>query len=400
MEATAPTSNVPPRVALILSRELVAASDLVPAHQRPRDPRALLDLDLDVDSEIDLVLENTSSFSTPCSKEGAPSCASGVLRRSPSVGRDTMVMSLLEATGVLGWVKVLEPLKASAEDLLMFHDADYVEALLNWTEMTSELLARFHLHQDAQPFHGLSNHVFRVTGASLEASRALISGEYDIAINWTGGRHHAQRQRASGFCFVNDVVLSVLELQRKFSRVLSIDLDVHHGDGTESAFTYSSCVMTCSMHMYSPGFFPGTGAATDSGHGRGDGFCLNVPLAPGTTGKDFLLSLHTKVGEAFSAFHPQAVVLVLGADALAGDPRGGLQLDIDDLCAAASWVQAQALSHGAPLLVLGGGGYQFSKVARCWTKVTAQLAGRAQSLPKDIPEHEYFEEYGSESWVL
>jgi histone deacetylase 1/2 len=86
----------------------------------------------------------------------------------------------------------------------------------------------------------------------------LNRGLCDIAINWAGGLHHAKKMEASGFCYVNDIVLGILELLRYYARVLYIDIDVHHGDGVEEAFYTTDRVMTVSFHKYGE-FFPGTG---------------------------------------------------------------------------------------------------------------------------------------------
>lgn len=80
----------------------------------------------------------------------------------------------------------------------------------------------------------------------------------DIAINWAGGLHHAKKSEASGFCYVNDIVLAILELLKYHQRVLYIDIDIHHGDGVEEAFYTTDRVMTCSFHKYGE-YFPGTG---------------------------------------------------------------------------------------------------------------------------------------------
>jgi histone deacetylase 1/2 len=95
----------------------------------------------------------------------------------------------------------------------------------------------------------------------LAAAQRINSGSVDIAINWAGGLHHAKKRGVSGFCYINDIVLGVLELLRSFSRVLYIDIDCHHGDGVEEAF-YTDCVMTCSFHK-SGEYFPGTGTQED-----------------------------------------------------------------------------------------------------------------------------------------
>ena len=87
-----------------------------------------------------------------------------------------------------------------------------------------------------------------IAGASLTAANELVLGKAYTAINWGGGRHHAKKSEAAGFCFINDVVLAIQHLQRKFPRVLYLDIDIHHGDGVEAAFFRSSSVLTISFH--------------------------------------------------------------------------------------------------------------------------------------------------------
>lgn len=87
----------------------------------------------------------------------------------------------------------------------------------------------------------------------------LNHGQADICVNWGGGLHHAKKSEASGFCYVNDIVLAILELLKYHARVLYIDIDIHHGDGVEEAFYVTDRVMTVSFHKFGD-FFPGTGA--------------------------------------------------------------------------------------------------------------------------------------------
>lgn len=130
----------------------------------------------------------------------------------------------------------------------------------------------------------------------------MTDGKADICLNWAGGLHHAKKREASGFCYINDIVLAILELLRFVSfmalvefagcadtllllfryhaRVLYIDIDVHHGDGVEEAFYTTDRVMTASFHKYGD-FFPGTGALGDTGKGKGKGYAVNFPLKDG-----------------------------------------------------------------------------------------------------------------------
>lgn len=112
---------------------------------------------------------------------------------------------------------------------------------------------------DCPAFNGLYNYCQISSGASIDSAALLLNGEADIAINFGGGLHHAKKSEASGFCYVNDIVLAILELLLVYPRVIYIDIDVHHGDGVEEAFYLSNRVMTVSFHQYGEDFFPGTG---------------------------------------------------------------------------------------------------------------------------------------------
>ena len=109
-----------------------------------------------------------------------------------------------------------------------------------------------------------------------------------MAINWAGGLHHARKQEASGFCYINDIVICIVALLRYYQRILYIDIDVHHGDGVEEAFYSTNRVMTVSFHQFGDDFFPGSGKIDSIGEGLGRFHALNVPLKPGITDDMYL----------------------------------------------------------------------------------------------------------------
>jgi len=115
----------------------------------------------------------------------------------------------------------------------------------------------------------------------------LNHGLVDIAINWAGGLHHAKKAEASGFCYINDIVLGILELLKYHARVLYIDIDIHHGDGVEEAFYTTDRVMTVSFHKFGD-FFPGTGDLKDDGVDKGKYYSVNFPLNDGIDDKTYL----------------------------------------------------------------------------------------------------------------
>lgn len=125
------------------------------------------------------------------------------------------------------------------------------------------------------------------SGGSIDGARLLTQNESDISINWGGGLHHAKKLEASGFCYVNDIVLGTLELLKFYNRALYIDIDVHHGDGVEEAFYLTNRVMTLSFHRFGD-FFPGTGSITDIGEAEGKNYSMNVPLKKGIDDESYL----------------------------------------------------------------------------------------------------------------
>ena len=153
-------------------------------------------------------------------------------------------------------------------DFTKFHSDEYIDFLKRVTPDTmkfmTEQLLYFNIGEDCPVFEGLYDYCKMYATGSILGSHYLTEGISDIAINWSGGLHHAKKHEASGFCYINDCVLAILELLTKYQRVLYIDIDVHHGDGVEEAFFCTDRVLTCSFHKYGD-FFPGTGSLNDVG---------------------------------------------------------------------------------------------------------------------------------------
>ena len=118
-------------------------------------------------------------------------------------------------------------------------------------------MQRYNLGEDCPIFDGLFDFCKLYTGGSVDGAVRLNHGLSDVAINWSGGLHHAKKAEASGFCYINDLVLAILELLKHHPRVVYIDIDIHHGDGVEEAFYLTDRVMTVSFHKHGDGFFPG-----------------------------------------------------------------------------------------------------------------------------------------------
>ncbi|XP_004940661.1 histone deacetylase 8 isoform X1 [Gallus gallus] len=241
---------------------------------------------------------------------------------------------------------------------------------------------------DCPATEGIFDYAAAVGGATITAAQCLLDGKCKVAINWPGGWHHAKKDEASGFCYLNDAVLGILRLRQKFDRILYIDLDLHHGDGVEDAFSFTSKVMTVSLHKFSPGFFPGTGDVTDIGLGKGRYYSVNVPIQDGIQDEKYYQICETVLKEVYAAFNPEAVVLQLGADTIAGDPMCSFNMTPEGVGKCLKYVLQWQLAT----LILGGGGYNLANTARCWTYLTGVILGR--TLSSEIPDHEFFTEYG------
>lgn len=212
-----------------------------------------------------------------------------------------------------------------------------------------------------------------------------------------------QRGEASGFCYVNDAVVAILELRRAFDRVAYVDLDLHDGDGVASAFQHASSsrsdggstrwrkrkqVMTVSVHVSAPGVFPPArhasahDAARSSGH---SGLALSVPTRAGLSGPQFVRLVRECVVPALQAFRPDALVVQAGCDGLARDPlavSAGAPWNVDlRHFGEAFELVLGAHRRGRKTLVLGGGGYDNPNAARCWTYLTS-IAVRLPHLTK------------------
>uniref|UniRef100_A0A8D2LMT4 Histone deacetylase n=1 Tax=Varanus komodoensis TaxID=61221 RepID=A0A8D2LMT4_VARKO len=304
--------------------------------------------------------------------------------------RASMVHSLITAYSLLDHMRVVKPKVASMEEMASFHTDAYLQHLQKVSsdgdddhpESAEYGLGPPHQHP------GIFDYAAAVGGATITAAQSLVEGECRVAINWPGGWHHAKKDEASGFCYVNDAVLGILQLRRKFDRVLYVDLDLHHGDGVEDAFSFTSKVMTVSLHKFSPGFFPGTGDVTDVGLGKGRYYSVNVPIQDGIQDEKYFQICETVLKEIYAAFSPDAIVLQLGADTIAGDPMCSFNMTPEGIGKCLSYV----LQWQLPTLILGGGGYHLANTARCWTYLTGIILGR--TLSSEIPDHEFFTHYG------
>ncbi|SCW01278.1 LAFE_0D09054g1_1 [Lachancea fermentati] len=241
------------------------------------------------------------------------------------------------------------------------------------------------------------------TGATLALAKNLKrSDQRSISINWDGGRHHALKSKANGFCYVNDIVLLIQRARRQgLQRITYIDFDLHHGDGVERAFRYSTNVQTISLHLYEQGFFPGTGSTDDAKSGKN---VFNIPLRHGLDDKYLSELTERVVVPCASRNEPELVVIQCGGDGLIGDKYKEWQLSIKGLTKSIMRIVDQ-FSH-AHIVLLGGGGYNERVMSRFYTYLTWSVVEKFSNhyapanpflgVDDVMPDHEFIDLYKDE----
>jgi acetoin utilization deacetylase AcuC-like enzyme len=194
-------------------------------------------------------------------------------------------------------------------------------------------------------------------GGVLVLLDAILDGAVDsgLALVRPPG-HHAEADRTAGFCLFNNVGIGVRRLRsRGVGRILVLDWDVHHGNGTQHAFEDDPDVLFVSLHQYP--FFPGTGAADEVGTGAGAGRTVNVPLPAGCGDGEYREAFRTLVGPVMNRFEPEFVVVSAGFDADARDPLAGMRMSVDGYRELARHAMTVAREHagGRIALILEGG---------------------------------------------
>ena len=283
-----------------------------------------------------------------------------------AIPRVSTCTDLVQAMGWLDPRRFLAAPMATDAELLRFHDAGYLEALKRAEAeqgVSDADRTRYRIGAEGNPVY---REVFRrpatSAGGVMLAARLVANG--GVVHCPGGGTHHGRPDRASGFCYLNDPVLGILQwLDQGLTRIVYLDVDAHHGDGVQDAFAEDDRVLTISIHE--AGRWPHTGLAQD----RAGGKARNLPVPPGLNDSEHRHLMHHAVLPLIRSFQPQAILVQSGADSLEEDPLAKLSLSNN-----AYWDVVRAIHPLAPrLVVVGGGGYNPYTVSRCWAGIWATL---------------------------
>ena len=278
-------------------------------------------------------------------------------------------------------VDVVEPGPATEEELGLFHTPEYIEIVKTLSQGGGGVpLGRYGFGPGDNPvFLGMYETERTKVGSAMKGAKMLLQGECNVAFSYSGGMHHAGPDYASGFCVFNDAAVAIHWLMEKGLRVAYVDIDVHHGDGVQWAFYDTDQVLTISFHQDGRTLYPGTGFANEIGKGEGEGYCVNVPLPPGTGNESYLWAFQEIVPFLLKRFDPDLVVTQLGVDTHYKDPLAQLTLTTQGQEAIFKILSELSTRW----LALGGGGYAIDVVPRAWTIAFGVMTG--QTFSDELP---------------
>ena len=287
-----------------------------------------------------------------------------------NIARVWPVVDLCKAEGWLVDDDYISIPVASIAELSRYHDPDYVKALFQAEQnqaLPDELRNKYHIGKGANPiFKEVYSRPATAAKASIMAAEWLAMNKADIIFSPSGGTHHGQKNKANGFCFVNDPVCGLLTL-RQFTdkRILYFDIDAHHCDGVQDWLSEDDDLRIISIHQ--DDLWPRTGGESD----RGGGNARNFLLPKGANDDDLSALLNGVVRDEINRFSPDYIIMQAGADGHVSDPQSKLSYSLNGYWQAIEFI----ISFDKPSLFLGGGGYNPYITAKAWSGIWALIKG-------------------------
>jgi acetoin utilization deacetylase AcuC-like enzyme len=253
--------------------------------------------------------------------------------------------------------RISSPRAATREELQRVHHAGYLDAIEQTSGRAVMLDPDTFTSPDTEAVARLA------AGATVQAAEhAIATGQPSFALVRPPG-HHAEPDRSMGFCLYNNVAVAAAAARgRGLERVAIVDIDVHHGNGTQRMFYEDASVLYVSTHQFP--FYPGTGAADETGHGEGLGTTVNVPMEAGATDGDYILVHERIVLPVLEEFGPQLTLVSAGYDAHAHDPLASMRMTASGYARVLRGLTDVALRHGSVSCVTEGG-YDLAALASC-----------------------------------
>jgi len=277
------------------------------------------------------------------------------------------IMQLIEETGID--LRKVKPNPASIEEIRYVHDPDYITKVREYSEREIQLDPDTVLCKDSYRAALLA------AGGMIRAVGLAAEGENAFALVRPPG-HHALPDRGMGFCLFNNIAIGAAHARKiGYDRVLIVDWDVHHGNGTQNTFYDDPSVFYFSVHQYP--HYPGTGSSDETGTGAGQGYTLNVPLPAGSGDAEYTRAFEEILVPAASRFDPDIVLVSAGFDAHIDDPLAGMAVTTGGFGRMASIVSsiADQCCEGRLAITLEGG-YDLRALSHSVLAVIEAMAGR------------------------
>ena len=263
------------------------------------------------------------------------------------------IVDMLRETRLLEEVVRIEPRDATKEEITLVHDPKHFDLI-----QSTKGKIRVFLDPDTSTCPVSFNAAVRAVGGMLDATDKVMKGEVDIAFPLVRPPgHHAERNRAMGFCLFNNVAVGAAYASKVYGvkRILIVDWDLHHGNGTQNMFYDSSEVLYFSTHQYP--YYPGTGSVNEVGVQNGFGYTINVPIHPGMGDKEYIKIFFEILKPVIEQYKPELILISAGFDTYFGDPLGGMSVSPKGFAQMTRFLKEMAESYcsGKLVLILEGG---------------------------------------------
>jgi acetoin utilization deacetylase AcuC-like enzyme len=252
---------------------------------------------------------------------------------------------------------LVDPVKASSGDVLLNHDKGYIKKI--YQSCSSSRLVN--LDMDTVCCEDSYDIALMAVGSVLKLTEMALNSQIDAGLAFVRPPgHHARRSTAMGFCIFNNIAIAAKKAISSFGvqKVLIVDFDVHHGNGTQESFYDDKNVLYFSTHQYP--FYPGTGSISDSGRAQGLGYTVNCPFRGGKRDGEYIAVYQYVLSPIIEAFEPELILVSAGFDAHAMDPIGGMNLSSKCYGAIAGIIQDAAKKVSAPVVYVLEGGYNLN----------------------------------------
>lgn len=276
--------------------------------------------------------------------------------------RLSATMSYLKRKKWLDKATLIEPRRASIDEIACIHSREYIESVRELAEQGGG-----YLDGDTPVSEKSYEVALYAAGGVLAAIDKVIGSPKSNALCLVRPPgHHARPEHGMGFCLFNNVAVAARYAQKKhgIKKIAIIDWDLHHGNGTQEAFWADDTVLFCSLHRYP--YYPGSGSGQETGSGKGAGFTINIPLAGYDSNKEYLDKFARLMTDIVSPFRPDFIFISAGFDGYKNDPLGGLGLEISDYAELTKKVRAVAdeTCQGRIVSTLEGG-YNIQELPLC-----------------------------------